>query len=250
MKDFRKAILWFWFNILVLSLASVSAKQGDKSGSDITLSFENFAGDSLLKFDTVKYINAVGQKFTISKLRYYISNIHLVSADGNDYLLNDYYLVDEDEPDSKRILLKGVPSGKYSGISFTLGVDSLRNCSGIQSGALDPVKGMFWAWNTGYIFLKIEGKSAQSTSPGNIIEFHIGGYQQPANCIRTIKLNFKEEKVISNNTINSTLKIKADALEIFKSPVNIDFSKLSSVTDFHNAVMIADNYIDMFTIIE
>ncbi len=250
MKDFRKIIFGLWFTLFVLSFTTVSAIQKDKSHSDITLSFENFVGDSLLKFDTVEYKNAVGQKLTITKFRYYISNIHLWSVDGYNYLSDDYYLVDEEEPDSKIILLKGVPSGKYSSISFTLGVDSLHNCSGVQSGALDPVKGMFWAWNTGYIFLKIEGRSALSASPGNIIEYHIGGYQQPTNCIRTIKLNFKEEKVIGENTLNSTVKIKADALEIFKSPVKIDFSKLSSVTDFHNAVMIADNYIDMFTIME
>jgi hypothetical protein len=34
-------------------------------------------------------------------------------------------------------------------IKFLLGVDSLKNVSGIQTGALDPAKGMFWTWNTG-----------------------------------------------------------------------------------------------------
>ena len=246
----KKIIVWFIFGALVFSLGSFSYDKRNESSQDVSILFENFAGNSFLKLDSALYSNALGQSFTISKWRYYISNIHLMRTDENDYILNDYFLVDEEEPDSKSILLKEIPIGNYSAISFTLGVDSLHNCSGIQSGALDPVKGMFWAWNTGYVFLKIEGKSAQSASPGNSIEFHIGGYKQPANCIRTVKLTFNKEKIINESNIHSIIRIKADALEIFKSPVSIDFSKLSSVTDYHNAVLVADNYSDMFSIIE
>ena len=48
----------------------------------------------------------------------------------------------------------------------------------------------------------------------------------------------------------SVVKIKIDLSEILKTPTTVDFSKLSSVTDFNNATIIADNYEDMFTIIE
>jgi hypothetical protein len=34
------------------------------------------------------------------------------------------------------------------------------------------------------------------------------------------------------------------------TPTTIDLSKLSSVTDFHNATTIADNYSDMFSIMK
>jgi len=39
-------------------------------------------------------------------------------------------------------------------------VDSLANVSGAMSNDLDATKGMYWSWQSGFINLKIEGKSA------------------------------------------------------------------------------------------
>jgi hypothetical protein len=41
-----------------------------------------------------------------------------------------------------------------------------------------------------------------------------------------------------------------NVLEILKTPTVIDFEKLSSVTDHHNATLIADNYMDMFEVMQ
>ena len=201
----------------------------------ITLMLDHYAGDKVLQLDTVQYKNELGQAYTVTKFKYYISNIYLEKAN-------------EEEPASKTIHLNNVPPGEYSGIKFIIGVDSLHNCSGAQSGALDPVNAMFWAWNTGYIFMKLEGRSPASTSPGNIFEFHIGGYKKPANCIRTVMLNFDKHLIIGPSTTRE-VHIKADIAAILKSHTVIDFSKLSSVTDFHNATIIADNYEDMFSVL-
>ncbi len=130
-------------------------------------------------------------------------------------------------------------------------MDSARNCSGIQSGALDPVNGMFWTWNTGYIFFKLEGRAAASHSTGNTIEYHIGGYKAPANCIRHVTLAFPfPMKLMPEEKIAAEIRIKADAAEVLAKPTAIDFSTLSSVTDFHNADTIADNYADMFSLLK
>ena len=202
-----------------------------------------------LKLNTGNYKNEAGQPFTISKFKYYISNIQLKRADGSEYTLHEYFLVDEENKASKEIMLKDVPEGNYASINFTVGVDSLHNCSGAQSGALDPINGMFWAWNTGYVFMKIEGYSQASKSAAHIFEFHIGGYKEPSNCIRKIALNLENKNLQIVSGKNATVKIKADVSEAFKSPVTIDFSKISSVTDFHNSTMVANNYADMFSIL-
>ena len=39
-----------------------------------------------------------------------------------------------------------------------LGVDSVLNYNGVHEGALDPINGMYWTWQTGYIHCKLEGK--------------------------------------------------------------------------------------------
>ena len=83
-----------------------------------------------------------------------------------------------------------------------LGVDSLDNCSGAQSGALDPLNDMFWTWNNGYVMFKLEGKSASSTADNNRIEQHIGGYKGGNKTMREIflpidKNYFKENSIIT-----------------------------------------------------
>jgi hypothetical protein len=214
----------------------------------LKIRIEHFVGNKVLSLDSSEYKNELGQVFTVSRFRYYLSNITLKNTNGNEFESHDYFLVDEAEPDSKLISMTGVPVGNYSSISFTIGVDSLHNCSGAQSGALDPVNGMFWAWNTGYIFLKLEGHANASTSPGHIFEYHIGGYSAPSNCIRKVSLSLETGGLQISGKQQNEIRLHADILEILKNPVTIDFGRLSSVTDFHNAVTIADNYKDMFTI--
>jgi hypothetical protein len=199
-----------------------------------------------LQYDST-YINELGQKYTITNFKYYISNFRFIKANGQFYTASDHFLINEDEDDSKKIKLSDIPAGEYSAVQFIIGVDSLYNCSGAQSGALDPANGMFWAWNTGYIFLKLEGRSPHSTSPGNIYEYHIGGYKEPSNCIRKVNLKLKAPLIIEKNN-SSSLVVNVNVSEIMKNPLSTDFSRLPIVTDKINAEMIANNYQDMFFI--
>ena len=48
----------------------------------------------------------------------------------------------------------------YESVAFTLGLDSSKNVSGELENAYDPLLGMYWAWNTEYINLKIMGESS------------------------------------------------------------------------------------------
>jgi hypothetical protein len=223
-----------------------AVKSGGKG--NLTIRLYNYAGNELLKLDSGTYTNVLRQTYTISKFKYYIGDIHLWASDGTSFVTNDYYLVDEENEASKKIIIHNVPANTYKGLSFILGIDSLHNCSGAQSGALDPINAMFWTWNTGYIFLKIEGHAPASASPGHIFEFHIGGYKPPANCIRGISLNMRNQPIQIEPDKNATIALKADASKIFGSPNVIDFASVSSVTDFHHAAEIADNYSSMFNV--
>lgn len=204
--------------------------------------FNNYINNERLIFDSVHYKNELKQDYTVSKFKYYISNIKLINSNGKIISSNGYYLISED--DDSQIIPLEIPEGEYSSLIFTLGIDSLHNCSGVQTGALDPAKGMFWSWNSGYIFLKMEGNAAVSKSTAHLLEFHIGGFHAPDSCSRNFKINFQKKLINTDNNIN----IKTDLAELFKNPTTIDFSRLSSVTDFHNAKLIADNYSDLFSL--
>jgi hypothetical protein len=234
--------------LCIVVISAVCSFSAPVEATELNITIEHFAGTSLLDLDNGEYKNELGQVFTVSRFRYYVSNIKLKNVNGAEFESKDYFLVDEAEPHSKKLKLTNVPEGMYTSISFVVGVDSIHNCSGAQSGALDPVNGMYWAWNTGYIFLKLEGHANVSTSPGHIFEYHIGGYGAPNNCIRNITLQLGNPGLNIEGKKENTLLLKADILNILKGHKPVDFSQLSSVTDFHNATTIADNYADMFSI--
>jgi hypothetical protein len=61
---------------------------------------------------------------------------------------------------------------------------------------LDPTKGMYWTWQSGYINLKLEGQSKICPSRNNLFNFHIGGYQYPYNSIQKLNFFIKDSKRI------------------------------------------------------
>lgn len=243
---FKKIFISLILNIAVATTALFFMAAAYYDDCRLELHFHHFAGAQKLILDSATYSNALNQSYTISKLKYYISHIKLKRADGKEIATEEYFLLDEEEPLSKIIKLQHIAAGEYSEISFMIGVDSIHNVSGTQTGALDPSHAMFWAWNTGYIFLKLEGMAPQSKSPGHIFEYHIGGFTSPNNCIRYVRLPL-ENFMVSEHEKN-ILNIKTDAAEILQNPTALDFGVLSSVTDFHNATTVANNYADMFSV--
>jgi hypothetical protein len=107
-------------------------------------------------------------------LKYYVSNFSLVRADGSEQRFNNYELIDAAKPETLSFSLDSVMNGEYTAVKFMLGIDSVRNHTGAQDGDLDPVHGMIWTWNTGYIFYKHEGNFRDSTGATKPLVFHLG----------------------------------------------------------------------------
>ena len=209
----------------------------------IQLHFRNVVNGLPLKLNdsTARYTNANNDTYTITTFKYYVSNIILTTTKGDDIAIpNTYFLVDAANPASLHPTLAAIPAGKYKGISFTIGVDSARNFGGAQTGSLDPANGMFWTWNSGYIFLKMEGYSPQSTAKQHKLTFHVGGIKRP-NTLRTFSQSFNKPVQI-NKEKTTAISIKTDANALFKGKNPVSFGKLSNVMGGPNALLIADNY--------
>jgi hypothetical protein len=243
---------------LLISLASLTLLNSCKKDEDDnqpavttgSVSFEltHKVGSDPLVQNTVNYVNLHGDTFTVTKFRYYISNIVLKRSDGTTYAPSEcYYLIDDSVASSKTFTLSNVPVGEYTSMTFMLGVDSMRNCSGAQSGALDPLNGMFWSWNSGYIFMKLEGMSSASGS--GMLMFHVGGFKGTSNAIRTIAPSLNGDVVNVRGGKSSTVHMIADVAEMFANPTTIDFSTLNMIhMPGPDAVTLADNYTDMFRV--
>ncbi len=210
----------------------------------VTLRFHSVIGNHSLELGR-SYVNALGDTIAVQRFKYYVSNIIITDAVGKDVYLfpRRYYLVDAEDSASQSIQLK-IPALPLKQVRFTLGVDSIRNVSGVQTGALDPLHGMFWTWNSGYIMAKLEGVSSSAHVPGQRFTYHVGGFKAADNTARVITLDLPPGTAPVDE-----INIAADINAWFKGGFLL---KIGEHPICHSpgglAVQIADNYKGMFSI--
>lgn len=217
-----------------------------------TLEFEHLVNGTPLVLNTATYKNANGDNFNISVFKYYVSNLILTKTDGTTYHVPEsYYLIDASKPSTFLNEIKDVPVGDYSKVSFLIGVDKARNLAGAQTGALDPVNGMFWTWNSGYIFVKLEGNSPQSTAANQSLTFHIGGIVDPNNTIRTLSTELNPLNPLRIRTDKKPqLHFKTNVERMFTGKQTVNFATLNFTMGGANATVIADNYANDFFVLD
>jgi hypothetical protein len=222
--------------------------------------FINSAGSNPLELKK-EYVNSSEEKFNVTSLRYFISNISLTKTDGSEYVIpadSSYFIVSEEDPASRKLSLN-VPQGEYTKIRFIVGVDSLKSCRPIaeRNGVLDPSSsmdnGMYWSWNSGYIFFRMEGDSPAAvadTKGQHKFRYHIGGfggYAAPTiNNIKQINLNIQAGAGQAGRGI-PVVQIAADILKVFDGHEKISLAKHSNVMFSQYSVVIANNYSGIFS---
>lgn len=225
----------------------------------IGIEFDNVAGDADLILNTATYTNATGENYNITTFNYYISNIVLLNEDGSEYTVpkdDSYFLIKEDDEATHTVELENVPAGNYTGIRFTVGVDSLKCTAPVEqrTGVLDPAAGgadMYWSWNSGYIFLKMEGTSTASAM-GDFM-YHIGGFggysAATINNIKTITLTVPAGgKATVRKDITPDMHLLIDAKKVLDGSTNVSIAANSMVMFSDYSVNIANNYANMFKI--
>ena len=191
-----------------------------------------------------------GQQMTFTTLNYYISNVRLKKEDGTWWKAeNSNYLIKVGENTSPKIRIEDVPIGKYTDIEYMIGVDSTRNVSGDQSGDLSPAQGMFWSWNTGYIFIKAEGSSPQSGAANETFSYHIGGFKNEfnQNATRINSHSFGSDLNVRSENNTAKVHFYVNAARFWHGGL-----QLSDMHTVHmpgqNAMTLADNFSEGFIV--
>lgn len=116
------------------------------------------------------YMDDFGNRLRADKFMNYVSLVSLVAEDGSEVQLKDFVLLDFFNSNS---ITAEVPSGKYTALKFGIGVprDNNKDEDPAQYPSSSPLsvagsQGMFWTWNTGYIFAKFEGKCDTTGTEG------------------------------------------------------------------------------------
>lgn len=237
-----------YYLLTMLFLTCIACKKEKQEQGNIQVSFKSVVNGAPLVLNTGSYTNANGETFNVTTFKYYISNISLIKMDNSQLRIPDtYFLVDESAAASKTISFKA-PAGEYRGITFKIGVDSVRNVSGAQTGALDPVNGMFWSWNSGYIMAKMEGTSPASAEAGHALTFHIGGFKGNFNAVQDVELISPISLTVSLMR-KPQLTLTADLFNWFTGTNLVKFSETATIhVPGEAAWKVAANYRSMFSI--
>ena len=173
-----------------------------------------------------------GRNYAIQVFKCFISNLSLVRPDDYTTLVKDVALIDLYYPASQSIA-GNVAAGTYTGIKFSLGLDSIQN-HGDPSDypvehPLSSVTGMYWSWFTNYIFAKIEG-IADSTNADTInpFLFHPG-----LDSLRQ-DVEFSGLNIVLAEKETETLTLIIDLQEVFFStadPIDVTVDDFTHTTD-------------------
>ncbi len=178
--------------ILIYSLCLLFTQSFSQHGKEITMNIYPILNGAKCTFDETS------DEFHLTTLRFYLSNVEFYN---NNRLLhrckNSFHLIDA-SVDSSLSFAESMPeSMDFTHIKFNVGIDSVTSAQGVHGGALDPMHGMYWTWQSGYINFKLEGVSPDCPARLNKFQFHIGGYQHPFNTIQQVVLDVPNSQEIS-----------------------------------------------------
>jgi hypothetical protein len=256
----KKTILLSGLTILLFSSCKKDNPEYNPAiKATLSVEFDNVAGAADLQLNTGNYTNAAGEAFKVTKLKYFVSNFKLTNADGTTYTVPQkdcYFLIDESDAASHEAELS-VPEGEYKSVSFTIGVDSLRNTMDVsqRTGVLDvsgAAADMYWSWNSGYIFFKMDGTSPVITGMGGVFQYHVGGFggyaTATANNLRTFTLDLTARgtaKVKSGKATNIHLLV--DVLKTLSGTTTMSFATTAMIHSIAPGAAVANNYTSMIS---
>ena len=219
-------------------------KPANKGEGTLRITVVPTVGGKPLILNNQPYQTPHGDSIYMDVLRFYLSAIQL-QGQGIDYEEKDsYHLINAEEPGAQTIVLKNIPVGRYKALIFNAGTDSLTNVAGAMGGDLDPTRGMYWAWNTGYINVKIEGRSKACSTLHHAFEFHIGGYMPPNQTVRRVALPLKNLVIRENAT--TSIQVHVDLAQFF-SHINLASTNQVMIPGAQ-AAQLADYFADVFSV--
>ena len=245
MKNLKSISILFFAIVLI---ATSCKKENLNTHQILDFHWHSMVGANEAAYATTYTSNGVN--FNLSGWRYYVSNFTLIKSDGSELKIADkVFLIDIVNDDYS---LDSVPVGNYKGFKFIVGLDSVTNHkdptlypTGNPLAIQDP--GIHWSWNSGYIFMMVEGKydsiSPNNATPNKEFFFHVGTDEFS----RTIDFSNKSFSVISGE--DKTIAIEMDLLKVIS---NIDLKTENATHSFGAlkplALKIATNWQNAFTV--
>ncbi len=229
--------------ILILLVAAFVSCTKPVDFGNISVGIHYSVNGKPLVTDTLCYENEAGNRFLITEIQWFLSNIQLLGQDGQWHTLKHLdvenpnavetehiFYIDTDIPESHTLHGQKIPIGHYSLLRFTFGLDENDNQTGIFNDS--PESEMFWPYvlGGGYHYMKLNGKFVDSEGRLNPLAIHLG-IGQNEDCTEFYQNYFIVEfpidfdvKANAENSIDLTMVID----NWFRNPHTIDFDEFGS----------------------
>jgi hypothetical protein len=171
------------FGTIIISVAVLGLSSAQNAMVKHDLKVNLRMGNAPLELGKT-YKTSGGIEYSVDLLKFYVSNVQLVKADGSSQavpglsltsfeasantanttaskLLEGGQMFAAKTTTGETIFSISAPAAEYKGIRFEIGVPkdlNHRDASTVPM-PLGLESGMFWAWNPGYIFFRLEGKT-------------------------------------------------------------------------------------------
>jgi hypothetical protein len=246
----KRIVNKFLVATLLVAVAVSCRTEDSTSCSNFKLIFTPTYHGNVVSEDSV-YRNSFEQRFRIETARCYLSEIYLHKSNGDSVLVKDIALYNFLSEVSENLSLE---SNTYTGLSFGVGIPANKNknvdpstYSNASPLSVQGSNGMFWYWNTGYIFMKFDGHCDTTiTSTGDLLQsyaYHVG--DDPL--YRHVSFNFPAMNV-GEGIASLQVKLALDSvLDKQADPVDLRVDYLTHTTaNFPLAERIMNHFVSGF----
>ena len=253
----------------ILGLAiffAVTACTQDKNAvptGTLTLHFQYQVNGSPAVFNSMQYTNAAGNRYEITNVQWFISDMALINKDGKTIDLspeNPIHYIDSDMPQTGILELNGIPPGEYRSIMFVFGIRGEKNIPDMYTDP--PESNMMWPYAMGgdfggYHYMKFNGFWENPSGQRTPFNCHLGVgqiYDQDGNITGYVQ-NWFEVFLPRSSFIMSSGSLKEAYVNMnleswFETPHIFDWNFFGgAIMNNQEAMgMIRDNGSDVFSI--
>ena len=163
---------------LILSTGVDLMGAGRTSDASLHLSFRHVINGKPLLSDSLRYRNAGGEVYSVTRVSYLLSGFAMETLDGNLIEIPEQSAWIDVGARRTSVHIPGIPRAKYRSMRFFIGPDTSDNerdpASFAPEHPFNPnTNGLHWSWQGGFIFLALEGKFRSETSPLSGFSYHL-----------------------------------------------------------------------------
>jgi len=172
-----------FFFVIILVISNVVNAQ---------LTFEFRWGEQKIIPEKTYYYKSDSIQF--EELKAYLSDIYIESQERRQKIA-DVWLINFE--DALSTSLNTTLEDEFPRtVFFNFGLDSIYHVNMDYTGDLDPVHGMYWAWNTGYINFKMVARCSNAASKNGRVDYHLGGYYKPNQTTHPIEFKMRSSTIL------------------------------------------------------